>query len=61
MCPSSAAHEVHDLDLIAFADLGAVECRALEDDEVVFNGDAACVDVQLREQRAHCQRAGDLE
>src|SRR5688572_15336192 len=58
---STAAHEIHDFDLIAFADDRIVEGRALEDDDVVLHGDAACVNRQAAEQFGHRHRLTELE
>jgi len=39
-----APDEIHDFNLVAFAHDGVGECRAFEDDQVVFDRDAACID-----------------
>src|SRR6266581_4146243 len=56
-----AAYEVDDFDFIAFADRRALERVALDDDEVVLDGDAARIDVELSEQRVDAHRCGDFE
>src|SRR3954454_3432436 len=45
------AHEVDDFNLVAVLHAGAVVERALDHREVVFHGNAARVDAQLRQQR----------
>src|SRR5262245_18655366 len=56
----AAAHEVDDFDLIARVDGGPIERRALEHDEVVFDGHASLVYVERGEQLADGQRSGEL-
>ncbi len=46
----SSSNKIHDLDLIAVLNLRAVVVGALDDGQVVLDGHAAWVDVQLREQ-----------
>ena len=58
---STAADEIDDLDLIALADDGAVERRPFENHEVVFDGDAACVDIERRQQFTDRERTGKIE
>src|ERR1700687_5428951 len=57
----SAADEVDDLHLIAFADLDRFERPALEHHEIVLDRDAPRVDLEPRKQKTNGQRAGDLE
>jgi hypothetical protein len=59
--PSSAANEVHDFDLVAFAHERAVEGSPFDDDRVVLDRDAARIDVELGQQAAHGDRTGQLE
>ena len=52
----SAADEIHDLDLVAVVDRGRGVGVALDDDEVAFDGDAARIDLEPREQVGDGQR-----
>src|SRR6187200_2083926 len=54
-------NEVHDLHRVAFADEDVRIGLALDDVQVVFNRHAARIDVELREERGHRQRAVELE
>ena len=56
-----AADEVHDLDGIAVGDDDVGERVALENGEVVLDGDAPRVDVELRQQVDDRQRLVELE
>ena len=56
-----AAHEIDDLHLITFADEGLVEGGALQDDDVMFDCDAARIDIELAEQLGDGQRTAQLE
>ena len=47
---TSTSDKIHDLNLIAFLNLRAVVVGALDDGQVVLDGDAARVDIQVREQ-----------
>ena len=42
-----APDEVHDFDRIALSDLGVFERRAFEHDEIVFDGHASRVNVEM--------------
>jgi hypothetical protein len=57
----SAADEVDDFDLVAFANFGGSECRALQDDQIVFDRDPARIDVELGEERRDGPWTVDLE
>src|SRR3954470_8631038 len=48
--PDSPADEVHDFDLIPFADSRVRVAVTLEDDEIVLDGDTARIDLQREEQ-----------
>ena len=56
----ASSNKIHDLDLIAVLNLRAVVVGALDDVQVVLDGHAARVDVQLREQGGQRERSGDL-
>ena len=56
-----AADEVHDLDRVAVADDDVGEGVALENGEVVLDGDAARVDVEPAQQVDDGQRLVELE
>src|SRR4051812_6088804 len=56
----TAADEVHDLDLVALGDHRRVVGGALDHELVALDGHAPCVDVELRQQRAHAQRLGEI-
>src|ERR1051325_3427552 len=49
----STADEVDDLHLIALAHQRVVECRALQDDQVVFDRHPARIDVELSQKTTH--------
>ena len=55
---SAAAHEIHDFDPIAVADERGRERVALEDREVVFDGDAPRIDLEPLEQLLRPTAAG---
>src|SRR3954451_14290698 len=55
-----AAHKVHHFDLVALADDGGGERVAFQHDEIVLDGNAACVDRKLREKLADGQGSGNL-
>ena len=55
------ADEIHDLDLVALADDDLGEAVALDDREIVLNGDPAGVDVQPLEQGNNRQGLIDFE
>ena len=57
---SSAADEVDDFDLVALVDHRRLVAVTFDDHDVVLDRDAAGIDVELREQRADRERAGDL-
>jgi hypothetical protein len=59
--PFPAPDEIHDFHLIALTDDCLVESGALQDDDVVFDRDAARIDVELAEQLGDRQRAAELE
>jgi len=59
--PLAAPDKVHDLDLVAFADLGCLERGALQHHEVVLDSDAPGVDLELLEEAGDGQGSGDLE
>ena len=46
-------NEIHDLHRVAFANQDVRICLALDDVQVVFNGHAARIDVELRQKRGH--------
>ena len=52
--------EVHDLQLVAVLHHDPVERLAFDDDQVVLDGDAARVDLQLREKIVHGEGAGEV-
>src|SRR6476661_6225255 len=56
----SAADEVDDLDLVAVVHRGAVERLALDDRQVVLDGDAPGVDLQLRQKFVHGEGSGEI-
>src|SRR6476646_184902 len=56
----SSADEVDDLDLVAVVHRSAVERLALDDREVVLDGDAPGVDLQLREKFVHGEGTGEV-
>jgi hypothetical protein len=55
---ASTADEVDDLDLIALLDRRGVEQRALQHNEIEFNGNAAGIDVETREKFGDSERTG---
>jgi hypothetical protein len=55
-----ASDEIHDLDTIAFAHHAVAICVALEDDEIVFDRNAARVDVESGEKFGNRERAGQV-
>ena len=57
----STTDEIDDLHLIAFSYFGRLERRALQDNQVVFDRDAARVDLELVQQRRYRPRPGELE
>jgi hypothetical protein len=57
----SSAHEIHDLHVVAFGDRRRVECRAPEDDEIEFDGDASRIDLELAEKIGDGHRRSQLE
>ena len=57
----TAADEVDDLDLIPFVDLCRIEQRALQDDEIPFDGNSPAVDVEPLQQVGDRQGSGDVE
>ena len=57
----SAADEPHDFDLVALADHRGVVLLTFDDHDVVLDRDDAGIDLELGEQRADGDRAGDLE
>ena len=57
----AAPDKVHDLDLVAFADHCRFERGPLQHHEVVLDGHAPCVDLELGEEAGDRQGTGDLE
>ena len=55
-----AADEVHDFDLVAFVDGGAIKRVFPDDDEIVLDGHSARIDLQLRQERGDAQGRRDL-
>jgi hypothetical protein len=58
---SAAADKIDHLDLIAIRDEGGVERPPPQDDEIVFDRNAAAVDVQLPQQVSDGHRTRQLE
>jgi len=58
--PFTPADEIHDLDRIAGLDDRGVVAGTLDDREIVLDGNAAGIDVELGEQRADAQRARNV-
>ena len=56
-----AADEVHDLNAVAVADERGGEGVALENHEIVLDGDAPRINLELLEQFVHRQRLVELE
>src|SRR5215471_5182265 len=57
----SPADEVHDLNRIALVEERGVEGGALDDDEIVFDCHAPCVDVERRQQFGDGHRTRQVE
>ena len=57
---SASADEVHDLDLVTLVHRGATEGVAFEHGQVVLDGDAACVDLQLLQKVGHGEWTGEV-
>src|SRR5262245_38511201 len=57
----SSADEVHDLDLIPFAESGAAVLVPLDHDEVALDRHAPRIDAELGEQVVNRQRVRDGE
>src|SRR5262249_3002445 len=55
-----AAHEVHNLDVIAFANERLIEGEALKDVQIVLDGNATGVDRQRFQQSCHSHRLRDV-
>ena len=56
----AAADEIYDFDLVARLHNGRIEAVAFHDSEIVFDGHAAGVDVERRQQIFDGQRLGEL-
>jgi hypothetical protein len=56
-----ASDEVDDLHFIACADRRDIEGRALDDDEIMLDGDTPCIDVEPIQQLGDGQRSRGFE
>src|SRR5215475_2725738 len=56
----SASDKIDDFHLIALVNLRGLECSALQDDQVVLDGDASRIDLQLGQQRRYSPWTVDL-
>ena len=56
-----ASHEVDDFHGVALVDEDVGESLTLEDSEVMFDGNPARVDVELRQQVSHADGTVELE
>src|SRR5262245_440685 len=57
----TAPHEVHDFDLVPIGDGRPIERVLLDDPEIVLDGHAAGIDLQLRQQPRDADRRGDFK